>query len=324
MFLRLIPTLLAVMLTVMALPAQEEQTPPRAVPVEETQPQEPSLERSVQIIEGDGQPLVTPPRAIPVETESGEAAAPAEAVGPPPAEVVEMPPGRTGTDGLPIDPMRPIEVRVLSPKPMEILPSTHVDIFLDVQNYLLKEEGNRLHVIINNDPPVEVVDAVRPLTLPRLGEGGNTVRVFAVRPDGTMIRDPKAYAMTHFYVRRRDFTNYTDPAQPYLTVNLPLTGEIETDAQGRICFDYMIHNADWQSGPSHRIRYRIGPFEGFLNEPGPVYWSNLTTGRHTLQVELFDANNQAVFGPFNTVERQFQVRQILRAVPIEQDMILIE
>lgn len=291
-----------------------QDTPPRAIPVQPSEDgaHEDRSGRTVLVIDPD-EPAPVIPRAIPVEPGQVEDTAELE------EEVVEelVVPGRSGMDGLPINPSQPVQLNILAPKHLEILNTSKVDVFLDLRNYVLKEGGNRIHLILNNEPPIVVNDAVRPVTFERLSDGGNTVRVMVVRPDGTLLRDPEAYAMVHFYVRRRDFNNYTDPNQPYLTVNLPVEGEVGTDEMGRIAFDYIIHNVDWSNGPRYRLRYRIGSFEGFLDEQGPVFWSNLTTGRHTLQVELFDQNGQAVFGPFNRVERQFQVRQILRASPVE-------
>lgn len=220
-----------------------------------------------------------------------------------------------GMDGLPDDPARPVVVRIVSPRPREIIPTSVVDVFLEVENYTLAEGGNRLHVIINNDPPVPWADARRPFPLKNLSEGGHTVRVLAVRPDGTSIR-PGGFAMVHFYVRRKNFQNYTDPEGPFLTVNLPAGGVADLDAQGRLCFDYWAHNADFRADQGLRIKYQLDAYEGELTEDGPVYWSNLVPGRHRLVVELFDRSGQPVFGPFNRVEREFEVRPVLRAVPV--------
>lgn len=234
-----------------------------------------------------------------------------------PVEGLALPDTR-GRDGQADDPSRPVSVRIVSPREREIVPTSVVDVFIEVDNYTLAEGGNRLHVLVNNQAPVPWTDIRRPFPIRDLSEGGHTVRVLAVRPDGTMLRDG-AFAMVHFYVRRKNFQNYTDPEAPFLTVNLPGDGVAELDAQGRLCFDYRAHNADFQGDSGLVIKYQLDAYEGELREEGPVYWSNLVPGRHKLVVELFDRTGQPVFGPFNRVERNFEVRPVLRAVPVAPD-----
>jgi hypothetical protein len=224
-----------------------------------------------------------------------------------------------GYDGLPLDPALPIELKIVSPKPNEIVGFQDVDLFFSLSNYHLAESGNRLHIIVNNEPPVVKTDMASPLTLKKLSQGGYTVRAMVVRPDGTMIQEPGCFAMVHFYVRKKDFQNYTDPRLPYLTVNLPQSGEIDMDEKGRICFDYLVHNRP-TDGTNCRILYKIEGYEGFVEQPlGPIYWSNLPPGRHKMVVELFDAQGQPVFGVFNRVERVFDVRKVLKALPYVPD-----
>jgi hypothetical protein len=233
-----------------------------------------------------------------------------------PEPVTPVPSPLAGRDGLPTDPTLPVTVRIISPRPREIIPTTVVDVFLQVDNYLMAEEGNRLHVLVDNEPPVAWHETTRPFPLKNLNPGGHTVRVLVVRPDGSALRQPGAFAMVHFYVKRKDFQNYTDPSLPFLTVNQPAPGAVQLDANDRLCFDYWIHNVDFAAETGVKLRYKLDAYEGVLNEQGPVLWSNLQPGRHRLLVELFDATGQPIFGPFNRVEREFEVRQVLRAVPL--------
>jgi len=247
------------------------------------------------------------PRAVPILPQPG-------------AEVQNFLPGRNGMDGMPIDPSRPVRVEIIAPTTSQVLQTQTVDVFFNLQNYKLGEEdsgGNRVHYILNNNPPQPVYDEIQPITYKNLSEGGHTVRVFAVRPDGTMFSNPEAYDMVHFYLRRKDFQNYTDPDQPYLTVNLPTEELVSTDEQGRIVFDYRIHH--FEAEPGLELRYKIGAFEGFLTRQGPVYWSNLATGKHKLEVELLRPNRQPAIGPFNRVEREFSVVKVRRAEPVTEE-----
>ncbi len=223
-------------------------------------------------------------------------------------------PGANGMDGIPKDPSRPIQLDIVSPTDRQILTSQDVDIFLKLENYQLgpaESGGNRLHYILDNQPPRVITDAISPITFKNLSQGGHTIRVFAVRPDGRMFRNPEAYAMRHFYVIRKDFQNYTDPDKEYLTVNLPTGEQVATDEEGRIIFDYKLHNV--VAGSGYELRYKIGAYEGYLSQDGPVYWSNLSTGKHRIEVELLKDNRQPAIGPFNRVDREFTVEKVMRA-----------
>lgn len=227
-------------------------------------------------------------------------------------------PGANGMDGIPIDPTQPVTLEIEYPSDRQILPSQDVDVFIRLNNYQLGEKdsaGNRLHYILNNDPPRPIYDAISPITIRNLSQGGHTIRVFAVRPDGRMFRNEEAFAIRHFYVIRKDFQNYTDPGLEYLTVNLPSGEQVATDEEGRIIFDYKLHNIE--AGQGYELRYKIGAYEGFLAQDGPVYWSNLAAGKHIMEVELLKPNRQPAIGPFNRVKREFSVARVKRAEPVE-------
>ena len=59
-----------------------------------------------------------------------------------------------GFDGRSDNPMEPITVSILSPKPLELCPVNEVDFFFQVTNYSMAPYGNRLHAILDNQSPV--------------------------------------------------------------------------------------------------------------------------------------------------------------------------
>lgn len=224
-------------------------------------------------------------------------------------------PGYTGAAN---DPAKPVVVRIISPKPEEVLNSNTVDIFLSVENYTLAEGGNRLHVIVNNNDPMPLHDLRQPLTLKELPEGGHTIRVLAVQPDGHSLSNPEAYAMTHFFVRKKNFQNYAAANAPYLTVNLPISGIVDVEDGGRVWFDFRAHNATLAPN-GYRVHYRINNVEGTITAAKPVYWDGMKPGRYELMVELLDAAGSPVLGVFNQVKRSFDIRAAVKALPVEPE-----
>jgi hypothetical protein len=280
------------------------QTAPKAEPVE--LPGESSLPAAA---EG---PSTVPETLIPGPAMPAEPGA--ETASPPqnPAQF-EPPPGH---DGLPLDTTQPVKVGILAPRPREIVQTGAVDVFFDVENYALAEKGNRLHVIIDNESPITHADKVSPLVLRGLSEGGHTIRAFAVDPQGFALRNQeKAFSMVHFYNQRKDFQNFVSPVEPFLVVNHPPEGKVETDDYGRVCFDYWVGNLNPAQKGQFKVQYLLDNYKGVVADRGPVFWSNLPAGKHRLVVELVDARSQPAFGAFNRVERSFEVIKVLKASP---------
>ena len=280
---------------------------PTALPVIPSAPDQ-SIPFAVPALPIDGEIPVAP--ALPIEMQEGEI---------PVATVVteeDLLPPSNGYDGRPIDHTLPIEVKILAPAPKEILPTRDVDIFIDISNYKLAEGGNRIHLIHNNKSPISIDDITSPVTLKNLPEGGHTIRVFAVKPSGHSFARPKAFKVVHFYVVKKDFQNYINASGPYITINLPNSGVMDSDELGRVPFDYRLHNALFDPLRGHKLKFSVAGFEGWIDKPGPIYWSNLPNGKHKLKVQLYDATNKPVPGVFNLVERSFEVRKVLKAVPM--------
>jgi len=224
-------------------------------------------------------------------------------------------PANPGYDGSPIDPAHPVAVRFLSPKPEEVLTDNEVDAFFQVDNYQINPGGNCLHVILDNQAPVVIDSFVAPAIFQHLAEGGHTLRVLAARPEGLALENPEAYAMVHFFVRRRDFQNFVDPTLPYLTVNLPLAEPVTPGADGRVWFDFRAHNVTLAKDGYH-VRYRVNETEAMQDEDKPVYWENLKPGRYQLTAELLDAALHPVPGLFNSASRSFEVQAAVKAIPV--------
>jgi hypothetical protein len=95
-----------------------------------------------------------------------------------------------------------------------------------------------LHLIVDNEPAFEISDLSAPLTLTGLSRGPHLLRAVLCRPWHEVVKAPKAFAMTRFWVGERlpgkagkaaEFVAWPDPRKPILTYVLPI-GEVAKDA----------------------------------------------------------------------------------------------
>ncbi len=227
-----------------------------------------------------------------------------------------------GFDGRSDNPMMPITVSVLSPKPMELTPVNEVDFFFQVTNYTLAPYGNRLHVILDNQSPLVVDQLKRPLTMKDLSPGGHTLRVYAVKPDGRMVSDSQAFAMIYFYVIKKDYQNYINPNTPFLTLNMPSNDPVDSVSEGIVWLDYRIHTLSDQ-GKGLKVRYRLSNIQGIDDLGKGIFWKNMKVGRYDLIVDLLDSTGNVLSGFFNRVQRVFEIRPVQKAITTTPDAIPI-
>lgn len=269
------------------------------------------------IASSSGQTETNSPTANPIPPQEPGATAspisPAPASASPPATSSDT---TAGYDGKAVDPNSPITIRIISPKPDEIVSDNTVDIFFEVHNYALADQGNCLHIIVNNQPPVAYYNTSAPFTLRGLTEGGHTIRVFAAKPDGRMLEDLTAFASVHFFVRKKNFQNFVPAEAPLLTVNMPADGVVDVEPNGRVWFDFRTDNAPL-SKDTFSVRYVINNMEAFATDNKPIYWEGLKPGRYDFTAELVDATGQQQTGLFNQVKRTFQVRWPRKAMASE-------
>ena len=232
------------------------------------------------------------------------------------AERVEKP--KTDT-GQPIRPNEPIGVKIESPLDGQVVDWETVDVFVRVENYALGEGGNRLHVLLDNGSPVEQTSERRPTILRSLPPGAHSLRVYAVKPDGKMLADPKASDRINFFVRRKDFSNFQPWDRPYLTVNLPQEGMVYPDGENKVWLDFRAHNAPLGK-EKFRVKAQLDGVETIISSGEPYAWGALAEGRHRLVVELIDEDGDPVSEMYARVERTLEIPRMVKAVnPHEAD-----
>jgi hypothetical protein len=94
------------------------------------------------------------------------------------------------------------------------------------------------HLIVDNEPAVEVDDVSAPLALSGLSRGPHLLRAVLCRPWHEVVKAPKAFAMVRFWVGEKlegkagkaaEFVAWPDPKKPIVTYVLPV-GEPAKDA----------------------------------------------------------------------------------------------
>jgi hypothetical protein len=225
-------------------------------------------------------------------------------------------PAEPGYDGKPIDPSKPVVVRIISPRDDEVLDTNSVDIFLAVDNYRLAAGGNRLRIILNNENPREIEDTEAPVVIPELSQGGHTLRAYAVDPSGKALTNPEAFAMAHFFIRKKDFQNFVDRKAPLLTVNCPLNGKMDISDDDPVYLDFLVFNAPL-GGDGYSIHYKLNQKEEYLATAEPVAWKDLKPGRYELLVRLVDKHREPIPGQYNQVVRTFDVRPVVKPSAVD-------
>ena len=120
----------------------------------------------------------------------------------------------------------------------EIDPALPVHIELRVSGYALGplQQGGpspHLHLIVDNEPAVELSDLSAPLRLTGLPRGPHLLRAVLCRPWHEVVKAPRAFALLRFWVGPRlqgkagkaaEYVAWPDAKKPILTYVLPVGG----------------------------------------------------------------------------------------------------
>ncbi len=182
-------------------------------------------------------------------------------------------------------------------------------------------KGQTLHVVIDDKPYFAVNEpAVDPFKeqgnyyvlsykfeVPfSLGPGLHTIRMFPARSYGEALKGEKTFAVTTFYLD--DQTNHLgiDLTKPYLTYNEP-GDQMDLVENKPVLLDFYLTNCEL-SADGYKVRLTIDKsMVRTLTVWQPYYIYGLKKGTHTIQLELLDAKNHVVPGPFNSVKRTITI-----------------
>ncbi|MEB3290326.1 MAG: hypothetical protein VKI82_10450 [Leptolyngbya sp.] len=205
------------------------------------------------------------------------------------------------------------QVRILSPRPGEVVESATVSVRFQVRGLpLFKDEtwqlGPHLHVFLDDQPYQAVYDASEPLVLDNLAPGTHTLRVFASRPWHESFKNQGAFDQRTFHVFSPTPQNEVNASAPLLTYSRP-QGAYGAEP---IMLDFYLTNAplhlsaqadakddlhDW------RIRCTVNGQSFVFDQWQPIYLKGFQPGQNWVQLELIDETGRPIDNRFNNTVR---------------------
>ncbi|MFH7242558.1 MAG: hypothetical protein ACHWZW_06865 [Spirulina sp.] len=205
------------------------------------------------------------------------------------------------------------QVRILSPRPGEVVESATVSVRFQVRGLpLFKDEtwqlGPHLHVFLDDQPYKAVYDASEPLVLEDLAPGTHTLRVFASRPWHESFKNDGAFDQRTFHIFAPTPQNEVNASAPLLTYSRP-QGSYGAEP---IMLDFYLTNAPLhltaQEDPKDdlhdwRIRCTVNGQSFVFDQWQPIYLKGFQPGRNWVQLELIDETGRPIDNRFNNTVR---------------------
>jgi hypothetical protein len=265
-------------------------------------------------------------------------------VGPPPARAEDDPRKKGDSKAF-----AKAAVRFSAPEDKAVLertPLVHVE--LKVTGYELGplQKGGpspHLHLIVDNEPALEIADLSAPLRLTGLSAGPHLLRAVLCRPWHEVVKAPHAFAMVRFWLgpklegragKAAEYVAWPDPKKPILTYVLPI-GEPARDASpikvtreeppqadgaqpesgtplpaatpggNRPVLDFYLANAKL-ARRGDKLRIVLDRRElPLMTEWKPQHLRRARAGRHRLTIDLLNRRGLMVKNAINRTDRVF-------------------
>ncbi len=230
-----------------------------------------------------------------------------------------------------------VETRIVFPQARDMQTKNPLDVQIRLEGYPLRtysqfprakevmnynKTGQSLHVVVDNEPyfaeneaivdaldsAMDYYDQMLEFDLPMdLSPGMHTLRIFPARSYGESLKGDGCFVARAFNFRSKTPLMDIDLTQPYLTANQP-QGELLYDPKKPVLLDFYITNV-LLSRDGYKVRVTIdNTIQRIIIDWVPYYMYGLKPGNHKIKLELLDPENKVVPGMFNTVERQFYLR----------------
>lgn len=165
------------------------------------------------------------------------------------------------------------------------------------------EEGQHIHLILNNEP---YTAHYQPEFERELTEGHYVALSFLSRSYHESLKHEGAYVLRTFTVGNAEPKEF-DVRGPHMFYSRP-KGEYVGEDTRRILLDFYLVNTNL-SEDGNTVRATINGQEFLINDWLPYGVEGLPMGENTFKLELLDSEGNLIPGPFNTVERTITLKE---------------
>lgn len=289
---------------------------------------------------GGGSDNLPPPPPPPPPTPSSLASVkPVEP--PPPPPVVDAGPATPPMPAITLqqgsaspDPAAPLpSVKITAPTKDQVIPggekAQSFAVKLDVKNWPTATGSSHVHLILDNKPYKAIYDTKAGVMLSELSggaaldEGQHVLVAFASRANHESVKTKDAFVVVPFWVGKKGTAKAdvkTDTTKPMLVYSRP-KGDYKGDFANHVLVDFQLANATLAEGKEH-VKITVSgsgldaPLSADATKFGPPFFlENLRNGTYSIKLELLDAKNELVPGPWNTTTRTINVDRDAPADP---------
>jgi len=216
-------------------------------------------------------------------------------------------------------------VKITAPAKDQVIEGAKANDFavkLDVKNWQTAKGSNHVHLILDNKPYKAIYDTKEAVKLNELAagealaEGMHVLVAFPSRANHESVKTKDALAVVPFWVGKKDTAagaKGNDPTKKPMLIYSRPKGDYNGEMANHVLVDFQVANVTLAEGKEHVHVTVTGPgidkpVEGNVEKFGtPLYIDNLQNGTYTLKVELMDAANKLVEGPWNSTTRTIKV-----------------
>ena len=223
-------------------------------------------------------------------------------------------------------PSGPVELKIVSPKPNEVIPippapagqpaanGASVTVTFELKNFETFQDsktrsGQGVGIVFDNGPVSVHFDPSKPWTFKHVPKGTHTIRAFPVRPWHEAIKEPEAFAIVTFHVGEKDGKNTPEPGAPLLTGSRP-KGKYPKAEAHKVMLDFFVTGcrvSEEHAPDTCRVRYRIDEMhEVTLTKWEAVWLDDIPPGKHAYIIGL-TREGKVVPGPFNVFRGSFEI-----------------
>jgi hypothetical protein len=166
------------------------------------------------------------------------------------------------------------------------------------------KQGQHVHVIIDSKPYMADYKNGEPFNVGVLAPGEHTIRAFPSRSWHESVKESGAFATRTFYVGSGPEKGATDSLAatlkaPMLTYSRP-KGTYSADEGKKLLLDFFVSSAKL-SPTDYKVAVAVDAFAiDTLTDWKPYYITGLTSGKHSISLQLLDAKGAPVSGMYNS------------------------